>query len=67
MLYFHDKIVLNKHLLSLFGREAVGTKILSKDAVEILKELKLTAAKGQAETYMTLYWRGRRFKSCHSD
>jgi hypothetical protein len=49
MANFHEKIVLNKYLLSLFGIDAIGTKILSKDGVEIFKELKLSTNEGYTE------------------
>ena len=49
MANFHDKIVLNKYMLSLFGIDAVGTKIISKDGLEIFKELKLSTSEGYAE------------------
>ncbi len=49
MANFHDKIILNKYLLSLFGIEAIGTKILSKKGVEIFKELKLSTSEGYTE------------------
>jgi hypothetical protein len=49
MANFHDKIVLNKYLLSLFGIDAIGHKILSKDGVEIFKELKLSSSEGYTE------------------
>jgi hypothetical protein len=49
MANFHDKIVLNKYLLSLFGIDAIGTKILSKDGLEIFKELKLSNNEGYTE------------------
>lgn len=49
MANFHDKIVLNKYLLSLFGIDAIGTKILSKNGVEIFKELKFSAGEGYTE------------------
>ena len=49
MANFHDKIVLNKYLLSLFGIDAIGTKILSKDGVEVFKELKYSASEGYTE------------------
>ena len=49
MAHFHDKIVLNKYLLSLFGIDAIGSKILSKDGVEIFKELKLSHSEGYTE------------------
>ena len=49
MANFHEKIVLNKYLLSLFGIDAIGTKIVSKDGVEIFKELKLSNSEGYTE------------------
>lgn len=49
MANFHDKIVLNKYVLSLFGIDALGTKILSKEGVEIFKELKLSTSEGYTE------------------
>jgi hypothetical protein len=49
MAHFHDKIVLNKYLLSLFGIDAIGSKILSKDGVEIFRELKLSHSEGYTE------------------
>lgn len=49
MANFHDKIVLNKYLLSLFGIDAIGTKIISKDGLEIFKELKLSSSEGYTE------------------
>lgn len=36
-------------MLSLFGIDAVGTKIISKDGVEIFKELKLSTSEGYTE------------------
>ena len=49
MANFHDKILLNKYLLSLFGIDAIGTKIISKNGVEIFKELKLSSSEGYTE------------------
>ncbi len=49
MANFHDKIVLNKYLLSLFGIDAIGTKILSRNGVEVFKELKFSASEGYTE------------------
>jgi hypothetical protein len=49
MANFHEKIVLNKYLLSLFGVDAIGKKILSKDGVEIFKELKQSNYEGYTE------------------
>jgi hypothetical protein len=49
MANFHDKIVLNKFLLSLFGIDAIGSKIVSKDGLEVFKELKLSSSEGYTE------------------
>lgn len=49
MANFHDKILLNKYLLSLFGIDAIGTKIVSKNGVEVFKELKLSSSEGYTE------------------
>lgn len=49
MANFHDKIVLNKYLLALFGIDAIGSKIVSKDGLEIFKELKLSSSEGYTE------------------
>lgn len=55
MANFHDKIVLNKYLLSLFGISAVGEKIIGKDGVEIFKALKDSNAEGYTEEGNTKY------------
>lgn len=49
MANFHDKIVLNKYVLSLFGIDAIGTKILSKNGMEVFRELKLSNSEGYTE------------------
>ncbi|MCZ8295997.1 MAG: DEAD/DEAH box helicase family protein [Flavobacterium sp.] len=49
MANFHDKIVLNKYLLSLFGIDAIGSKIVSKDGLEVFKELKFSSSEGYTE------------------
>jgi hypothetical protein len=49
MANFHDKIVLNKYLLSLFGIDAIGSKIISKDDLEVFKELKSSSSEGYTE------------------
>ena len=49
MANFHDKIVLNKYLLSLFGINAIGSKIVSKNGLEVFKELKLSSTEGYTE------------------
>lgn len=49
MANFHDKIVLNKYVLSLFGIDAIGTKIVSKEGLEVFKELKHSSSEGYTE------------------
>lgn len=49
MANFHDKIVLNKYLLSLFGIDAIGSKIVSKDGLDVFKELKLSSSEGYTQ------------------
>lgn len=49
MANFHDKIVLNKYVLSLFGIDAIGTKIVSKKGLEVFPELKLSNSEGYTE------------------
>jgi hypothetical protein len=49
MANFHDKIVLNKYLLSLFGIDAIGSKIVSKEGLEVFKELKYSSSEGYTE------------------
>ncbi|MBN8684036.1 MAG: DEAD/DEAH box helicase family protein [Chitinophagales bacterium] len=49
MANFHDKIVLNKYVLSLFGIDAIGAKILSKNGMEVFRELKLSNSEGYTE------------------
>jgi hypothetical protein len=56
MANFHDKIVLNKYMLSLFGIQAIGTKILSKNGVEIFTELKLSSSEGYTEEGNTKFF-----------
>ncbi|MEJ5144440.1 DEAD/DEAH box helicase family protein [Sphingobacterium sp. MYb388] len=52
---FHDKLVLNKYLLSLFGIESIGKKITGKKGVEIFSELKLSINEGYTEEGNTRY------------
>ena len=55
MANFHEKLVLNKYMLSLFGIDSIGKKIMSKDGVEIFTELKLSSNEGYTEEGNTLY------------
>jgi hypothetical protein len=55
MANFHDKLVLNKYMLSLFGIESIGKKIIGKKGVEIFTELKLSTNEGYTEEGNTKY------------
>ncbi|MFC3157909.1 DEAD/DEAH box helicase family protein [Chryseobacterium arachidis] len=52
---FHDKLVLNKYMLSLFGIDSIGKKIIGKKGVEIFTDLKLSVNEGYTEEGNTLY------------
>lgn len=55
MANFHDKLVLNKYMLSLFGIDSIGKKIIGKKGVEIFTELKLSSNEGYTEEGNTKY------------
>ncbi|MCS4238287.1 hypothetical protein M2306_001604 [Myroides gitamensis] len=55
MANFHDKLVLNKYLLSLFGIDSIGKKIIGKNGVEIFTDLKLSFNEGYTEEGNTKY------------
>ena len=55
MANFHEKLVLNKYMLSLFGIDSIGKKTMSKDDVEIFTELKLSSNEGYTEEGNTRY------------
>jgi hypothetical protein len=55
MANFHDKLVLNKYMLSLFGIDSIGKKIIGKKGVEIFTDLKLSSNEGYTEEGNTLY------------
>ena len=46
---FHDTLVLNKYLLSLFDIDAIGKKIIGKNGLEIFQELKYSINEGYTE------------------
>lgn len=52
---FHDKLVLNKYMLSLFGIDSIGKKIIGKKGVEIFTDLKLSVNEGYTEEGNTFY------------
>lgn len=55
MANFHDKLVLNKYLLSLFGIDSIGKKIIGKNGTEIFAELKYSINEGFTEEGNTKY------------
>lgn len=55
MANFHDKLVLNKYMLSLFGIDSIGKKIIGKKGVEIFTDLKLSVNEGHTEEGNTMY------------
>ncbi|MDM1041684.1 MULTISPECIES: DEAD/DEAH box helicase family protein [Empedobacter] len=55
MANFHEKLVLNKYMLSLFGIDSIGKKIIGKNGVEIFTDLKLSSNEGYTEEGNTKY------------
>lgn len=55
MANFHDKLVLNKYMLSLFGIDSIGKKIIGKNGVEIFSELKHSINEGYTDEGNTKY------------
>lgn len=55
MANFHDKLVLNKYMLSLFGIDSIGKKIVGKNGVEVFTDLKLSVNEGYTEEGNTFY------------
>ena len=55
MANFHDKLVLNKYLLSLFGIDSIGKKIIGENGTEIFAELKYSINEGFTEEGNTKY------------
>ncbi len=55
MANFHDKLVLNKYMLSLFGIDSIGKKIIGKNGVEVFSELKYSINEGYTEEGNTRY------------
>lgn len=55
MANFHDKLVLNKYLLSLFGIDSIGKKIIGKNGSEVFGELKYSSNEGYTEEGNTKY------------
>ncbi len=52
---FHDTLVLNKYMLSLFGIDSIGKKIIGKNGVEIFAELKHSINEGYTDEGNTIY------------
>lgn len=55
MANFHDKLVLNKYMLSLFGIDSIGKKIIGTNGVEIFSELKYSINEGYTDEGNTKY------------
>lgn len=55
MANFHETLVLNKYLLSLFGIDSIGKKIVGKNGVELFTELKYSINEGYTEEGNTIY------------
>lgn len=55
MANFHETLVLNKYLLSLFGIDSIGKKIIGKNGVELFPELKLSTNEGYTDEGNTIY------------
>lgn len=55
MANFHDKLILNKYMLSLFGIDSIGKKIMGKNGKEIFPELKYSINEGYTEEGNTKY------------
>src|SRR5690554_3676366 len=55
MANFHNALVLNKYMLSLFGIDSIGKKIIGKNGVEIFPDLKLSVNEGYTEEGNTIY------------
>ncbi len=55
MANFHETLVLNKYLLSLFGIDSIGKKIVGKNGVELFTELKYSSNEGYTDEGNTIY------------
>lgn len=55
MANFHNTLVLNKYMLSLFGINSIGKKIVGKNGVEIFAELKYSVNEGYTDEGNTKY------------
>lgn len=55
MANFHETLVLNKYILSLFGIDSIGKKIIGKNGVAIFTELKLSTNEGYTDENNTIY------------
>ena len=55
MANFHESLVLNKYLLSLFGIDSIGKKIIGKNGVELFTELKYSNNEGYTDEGNTIY------------
>lgn len=55
MASFHESLVLNKYLLSLFGIDSIGKKIVGKNGVELFTELKYSSNERYTDENNTIY------------
>lgn len=55
MANFHESLILNKYLLSLFGIDNIGKKIVGKNGVELFTELKYSMNEGYTDENNTIY------------
>lgn len=55
MANFHETLVLNKYMLSLFGIDSIGKQIIGKNGVAIFSELKHSINEGYTDEGNTIY------------
>ena len=55
MANFHDTLVLNKYILSLFGIDSIGKKIIGKNGYEVFNDLKHSIYEGYTDDGNTMY------------
>lgn len=55
MANFHEALVLNKYMLSLFGIDSIGKQIIGKNGVAIFSELKHSINEGYTDEGNTIY------------
>lgn len=55
MANFHDTLVLNKYILSLFGIDSIGKKIIGNNGYEVFNDLKHSIYEGYTDDGNTMY------------